>query len=81
MIKTPKNRMRGRGAQVLKSIDGGAETSAEVAAELGISLRLASAHLCTLVNRGYLVLKPKRFYRYGARPLKRYSPADVRQQA
>ena len=47
---------------ILRSLDGGAETSLEVADDLGIPVRRASSYMCRLVARGVLDRRPGKFY-------------------
>ena len=60
--------------RILKSIDGGSETSREVADDLGIPIKAAGVRLAFLVRDGILQREARKFYRYSARPpMTRYS--------
>lgn len=64
--------------RVLDLVLAGVETSVEVADELGVSMRRASAHLAALAYRGVIVRLEKKFYRpTGGRGLTRFAPAGA----
>ena len=49
-------------SKILRSLDAGAETSCDIAIEIGLPATKISAHLCNLVKAGVLMRKSSKFY-------------------
>ena len=49
-------------SKILRSLDAGAETSCDIAIDLGIPATEVSAYLCNFVKAGILARRPGKFY-------------------